>query len=147
MERTLASVSTHRSPLKGQRLKIARGHPLGRHGPYLAWKKSTEKKFPRKVAGLVDAAVLAGALGMGCLYTEGARKHTTQALVVDGQLGWRASASLSSSCARRRQGQGQDVLGRLIMGKCLSASLHPPLASPCHPFLMTTVSEAAVDSL
>lgn len=132
MERTLASVSTHRSPLKGQRLKIARGHPLGRHGPYLAWKKSTKKKFPRKVAGLVDAAVLAGALGMGRLYTEGARKHTTQALVVDGQLGWRASASLSSSCARRRQGQGQDARtsyhGKML--KCLSA---PPPGLPLPP--------------
>lgn len=55
----------------------------------------------------MDATVLAGALGMGLLYTEGAQKYNTQALVVDEQLGRRASASLSSSHARRRQGQGQ----------------------------------------
>ena len=53
----------------------------------------------------MDATVLAGALGMGLLYTEGAQKYNTQALVVDEQLGQRASASLSSSHARRRQGQ------------------------------------------
>ena len=90
--------------------------------------RSLLKKIPRKVAGLVDATVLEGALGMGLLYTEGAQKYNTQALVVDEQLGQRASASLSSSHARRRQGQAgtgcQDILSWLW--QCLSASPAPP---------------------